>query len=435
VYELWAAFDFLMPNFLGTSAVFVKDFASPITKSQLPGASASCIANGLAKLKLLHQQVLPFILRRDKEQVLPELPATTLTVVRVPMSKLQKAIYERFSVREEAARCLDALGNVLNDPLVAQPDPQGDVLKSLLFLRLVCTHPSLVLPASNGDSYPESFYNANASGKLLALAQLLREAGICRENMSGADNDSSIFYCDDESDEEDTFSKVLGRPDRDVGTLVPINICLQKSTRKCLVFAQFTKSLDAVEEFLLKVHMPSLGYVRIDGTVDPRKRAKIVALFDSDPNVRVMLLTTRVGGLGLNLTVANMVVFLESDLNPFADIQAQDRCRRIGQTKQVDVYKLVTLDSIEESILILQEKKKQVADNVINTENSTMYSMGTDRLLDIFSLSRKEVESGDNTAKLDCDLDGLVERCTEDYKNLSVSQFTERFTNSKEIRD
>jgi TATA-binding protein-associated factor len=435
VYELWAAFDFLMPNFLGTSDVFVKDFATPITKCQLPGASASVIANGLTKLKLLHQQVLPFILRRDKEQVLPELPATTLTVVRVPMSTLQKAIYERFSAREEAAQGLDALGNVLNDPLVAQPDPQGEVLKSLLFLRLVCTHPSLVLPRSDGDSYPESFYNAHASGKLLALAQLLREAGICSENMTGADDDSSIFYCDDESDEEDTLSKVLGRPDRDVGTLVPIDMRLQKSTRKCLVFAQFTKSLDAVEEFVFKVYMPSLGYVRIDGTVDPRKRAKLVALFDSDPNVRVMLLTTRVGGLGLNLTVANMVVFLESDLNPFADIQAQDRCRRFGQTKQVDVYKLVTLDSIEESILILQEKKKQIADNVVNTENSTMYSMGTDRLLDIFSLSQKEAESGDDAAKLDYDLDGLLEKCAEDYKSLSVSQFTERFTKTKEIRD
>ena len=79
--------------------------------------------------------------------------------------------------------------------------------------------------------------------------------------------------------------------------------------------------------------MPSLRYLRLDGKVVPEERTKIVDQFNDDESIKVMLLTTRVGGLGLNLTGADTVVFLEHDWNPFSDLQAMDRVHRIGQTK------------------------------------------------------------------------------------------------------
>lgn len=432
VHELWATFDFLMPNFLGTLKSFAKNFANPIAKGQLPNASASNIADGMMKLKVLHQQVLPFILRREKSQVLPELPATTMTIVRVAMSGIQEAIYRDFCAGTEATRSLDTLGLVLENLRSRPASMSADLLKSLLFLRLLCTHPSLILTTSQRKTCPSSFFTLDASGKLLALAELLRDAGLYEDSITGADNDTSLLYCeDDEADDQDSFASVLHTPDRFVGTLdstTPKFVSsAPSSSTKCLVFGQFTKSLDAVEELLFKAHMPSLRYVRLDGTVAPDKRMKIVNAFDHDPTIRVMLLTTRVGGLGLNLTVASTVIFLESDFNPFADLQGIDRCRRIGQTKVVNVYRIITKDSIDEKILLLQENKVLVSDAIVNTDNSTMYSMGTDRLLDVFTMRDSKPEGEGATIGLNYDLDGLIERCADDYKSLSVSQFTVSF--------
>lgn len=164
VNELWATFDFLMPNFLGSSTLFAKEFAKPIASSLLPVASAASVNTGIEKLKVLHQQVLPFILRREKEQVLQELPPKTITIVRVPMSDLQSKIYAEFCTRSEVRKSLAALNAAVQG---AQSDDDGqkgeqslalgtDALKALLFLRLLCTHPFLVSPN------PEMSRTANA---------------------------------------------------------------------------------------------------------------------------------------------------------------------------------------------------------------------------------------------------------------------------------
>lgn len=369
-----------MPNFLGTSTYFVKTFASPIAKSQLPGASATCIAEGMTKLKILHQQVLPFILRREKSQVLADLPPSTLTVVRVPMSSIQKSIYRDFCARRDTSLSLKAFGKAVAEVGSATMSNQvkmgQDVLKSLLFLRLLCTHPSLVLSDSQRADVPDTWLAHTSSGKMLALAELLREAGILQDELLGVDNDTSLLYCDDDSEDQDAFEAVIETGENGVhgfGSTFAKKLGATDSVSKCLIFAQFTKSLDAVEDFLFKPHLQALRYVRLDGSIPPGKRMKLVDTFNKDQNVRVLLLTTRIGGLGLNLTAANTVIFLESDYNPFADLQAMDRCRRIGQTQVVNIYRLVSQDTIEEKILVLQEKKRKVADSVVNTNNSTMY--------------------------------------------------------------
>ena len=420
-----------MPSFLGTSSSFAKEFASPIAKSQLPGASAGCIAEAISKLKTLHQQVLPFILRREKSQVLNDLPPSTITVVKIPMSPAQKSIYIDFCARRDTLSSLKAFDKAVEDigssAQLDQVKMNKNMLKSLLFLRLLCTHPCLVLTDWQRRNVPDSWLSHTSSGKMLALAELLSEAGILKDALTGADNDESLLYCDDDSDEVDAFEAVIenqGIGLHDYGSVLANKLSALETISKCLIFAQFTRSLDAVEEFLFKPHLAALCYVRLDGTVPQGKRKSVVDSFNNDRNVRVMLLTTRIGGLGLNLTAANTVIFLESDYNPFADLQAMDRCRRIGQTQVVNIYRLVTQDTIEEKILVVQEKKRKVADAVVNTDNSTMYSMGTDRLLDIFSSRDDHNQKDLNAIKLDYDVEGLIERCSEDYASLSMKAFT-----------
>ena len=160
-----------MPNFLGSSTVFSKEYARPIAAGQLPSATAGQINDGSEKLKQLHQQVLPFILRRVKDQVLRELPPKQVTVVRAPLSSLQKQIYADFCQAEEARTSLNALEeSIKNEKISADHSLGSNVLKTLLFLRLLCTHPALVLTGGSSVDSAE-WWSLSASGKMLALIQ------------------------------------------------------------------------------------------------------------------------------------------------------------------------------------------------------------------------------------------------------------------------
>ncbi|KAI7363321.1 hypothetical protein KC336_g21596, partial [Hortaea werneckii] len=110
----------------------------------------------------------------------------------------------------------------------------------------------------------------------------------------------------------------------------------------------------------------------------------------SDPSIDCLLLTTSVGGLGLNLTGADTVIFVEHDWNPQKDLQAMDRAHRIGQKKVVNVYRLITRGTLEEKILNLQRFKMDVASTVVNQQNAGLGTMETDQILDLFNLGETD---------------------------------------------
>ena len=421
VNEVWATFDFLMPNFLGTEASFSKEFAKPIIKSQAPDASANDIDLGLDSLKILHQQVLPFILRREKMQVMKELPPKTITDVPCQLSKEQLAIYERIWKVSGTKDALEIVENELREEGDSPTNAKlgSEVLQSLLQLRLTCTHPLLYSAfASSNDSSllksdSHSLTRLDCSGKLVALNDLLRHSyGLVESEMAAADNDDTGFLLPDDDSYEALGMGNVATEQYDETE--------QRSASKCLIFAQFTQSLDIVEQYLFEPHMPSLQYLRLDGGVPTNRRQLIVDQFNSDGNIKVLLLTTKVGGLGLNLTGADTVILLEPDWNPFIDIQAQDRAHRIGQTKAVNIYRLITSNTIEEKMMELQRRKKAVSDAVVNSENSTMYSMGTEKLLDIFTF-RGATSKGDSAD--DDNLLSYLDEDTNEYASLSVDAF------------
>jgi len=303
VSEVWAVFDFLMPNFLGSSAAFSREFARPISKGQAAGANASDIALSMEKLKLLHQQVLPFILRREKEQVLKELPPKVITTIHCEMSSSQLRLYQNFCMSTKCQTSLRSFHEVLRNPSTenAVTSLGQDVLKTLLYLRLLCTHPSLVdvggVPSDNGSQ-------VESSGKLAALKELLVESGLPCQDMAAADNDTSLLYvradeCHDEGDDELAGVLYPTEPEPSYSSELSGTRC------KCLIFAQFTSSLDVVQE-MLRLHFPTVSYLRLDGKVPVSKRGSIVDSFNGSGHVKVLLLTTRIGGLGLNLTGEHM---------------------------------------------------------------------------------------------------------------------------------
>ena len=109
--------------------------------------------------------------------------------------------------------------------------------------------------------------------------------------------------------------------------------------------------INIIEEDLFKTMMPDITHLRLDGSVLLSERHGIVTKFNNDPSIDVLLLTTQIGGLGLNLTGADTVIFVEHDWNPMKDLQAMDRAHRIGQKKVVNVYRLITRGTLEEKIM------------------------------------------------------------------------------------
>lgn len=133
---------------------------------------------------------------------------------------------------------------------------------------------------------------------------------------------------------------------------------------------------------MLRRHFPALSYVRLDGNTRSRDRFRISQQFNADPTIHAMLATTRAGGLGINLTSADTVIFIEHNWNPQVDLQAMDRSHRIGQRNVLHVYRLYMVDSIEERILHIQRDKLDLVRSVITDENSAAMRLGTDGVVD-----------------------------------------------------
>lgn len=319
VLELWSLFDFLMPGFLGAEKVFQDRFAKPIAASRNSKSSSKEQEAGALAIEALHKQVLPFLLRRLKEEVLDDLPPKILQNYYCDLSDLQKKLFEDFNKKE---------GKTLAEKAsTGDKEAKQHIFQALQYMRKLCNSPALVMKeghkqyeetqrllAKQGTSLRDPIH----APKLLALRDLLVDCGI--GSTPGPENEITT---------ETNFV----------------------SPHRALIFCQMKEMLDMVQNDVLKKMLPSVQFLRMDGSVDASKRQDIVNKFNSDPSYDCLLLTTSVGGLGLNLTGADTVIFVEHDWNPQKDLQAMDRAHRIGQKKVVNVYRLITRGTLEEKIL------------------------------------------------------------------------------------
>lgn len=356
VLDLWSLFDFLMPGFLGTERQFAQRFSRPILQSRDAKSSSREQEAGVLAMESLHRQVLPFLLRRVKDDVLKDLPPKIIQDYYCELSPLQVQLYEDFA-KSRAKKTVDdsVTGAAEDEP--ANSHATAHVFQALQYLRKVCNHPKLVLNPQHPE-YGRIMASLEQGGtplsdighaaKLRSLRQLLLDCGI---GTAAQPEQESVVHA-----------------------------------HRALIFCQLKGMLDIVEKDLLLAHMSSVSYLRLDGSVAPGQRQALVQRFNADPSIDVLLLTTQVGGLGLNLTGADTVIFVEHDWNPMKDLQAMDRAHRIGQKKVVNVYRLITRGTLEEKIMGLQKFKLTIANTVITQENSSLNTMGTDQLLDLFTL-------------------------------------------------
>ncbi|KAF9229431.1 hypothetical protein BS17DRAFT_723199 [Gyrodon lividus] len=143
---------------------------------------------------------------------------------------------------------------------------------------------------------------------------------------------------------------------------------LKAGDHRVLIYFQMTRMMDLMEEYLI---YRQYKYLRLDGSSKLEDRRDMVMDWQTRPDIFVFLLSTRAGGLGINLTAADTVVFYDHDWNPSNDAQAMDRAHRLGQTRQVTVYRLITKGTIDERIIQLARVKKDVQDIVVGNKNFT----------------------------------------------------------------
>lgn len=139
---------------------------------------------------------------------------------------------------------------------------------------------------------------------------------------------------------------------------------LKSEGHRALIFTQMTKMLDVLEAF---INLYGYTYVRLDGSTQPEERQILMQRFNTNPKIFLFILSTRSGGVGINLVGADTVIFYDSDWNPAMDQQAQDRCHRIGQTREVHIYRLISERTIEENILKKANQKRALDDLVIQS--------------------------------------------------------------------
>ncbi|KAG6258027.1 hypothetical protein E4U24_003513 [Claviceps purpurea] len=199
---------------------------------------------------------------------------------------------------------------------------------------------------------------------------------------------------------------------------------LFQNGHKVLLFSQFKTQLDILEDYARELR----GWLvcRIDGSVAQDDRRQQIQDFNTDPNYNLFLLSTRAGGQGINLASADTVILFDSDFNPQQDLQAQDRCHRIGQTRPVIVYRLATRGTVEETLLMSADAKRRLEKLVI--KKGGFKSMGqklenTKERLDAEMLRALLLRDGlvyqtsgdDNCILSDADLDVLCDRSDEAY--------------------
>ncbi|KAJ0503173.1 putative DNA helicase chromatin remodeling SNF2 family [Helianthus annuus] len=161
-------------------------------------------------------------------------------------------------------------------------------------------------------------------------------------------------------------------PDRrliqfDCGKLQELAVLLRRlksEGHRALIFTQMTKMLDVLEAF---INIYGYTYMRLDGSTQPEERQTLMQRFNTNPKYFLFILSTRSGGVGINLVGADTVIFYDSDWNPAMDQQAQDRCHRIGQTREVHIYRLISESTIEENILKKAKQKRALDDLVIQS--------------------------------------------------------------------
>lgn len=316
----------------------------------------------------LHAVLKPFLLRRLKSDVEKALLPKQETKLYVGLTSMQRQLYTKILLKD-----VDLLNSTSNKT------DRVRLLNILMQLKKCCNHPYLFDGVEPGPPYTTDKHLVENCGKMIILDKLLKR--------------------------------------------------LKEQGSRVLIFSQMTKVLDILEDYCL---WKEYEYCRLDGNTSHEDRQNSINLYNAPGSTKfIYMLSTRAGGLGINLATADIVILYDSDWNPQADLQAMDRAHRIGQTKQVKVFRLITDNTVEERIIDRAEMKLRL-DHVVIQQGRLVDSnnkLDKDQMLNMIRHGANYVFSSKESDITDRDIDEILAegaKRTEEIKskleNLGESQ-------------
>ncbi|KAJ2483937.1 DNA repair protein rhp26 [Coemansia sp. RSA 2131] len=378
--ELWSLFDFIFPGRLGTLPVFTNQFAVPITTGGFANATQLQVRAAYQCACVLRDLIDPYLLRRLKADVARDLPKKTEHVVFCRLTRMQRSAYLGFLQSNDMERILGGRLQMLFGVDVA---------------RKICDHPDLLLlstMASASAMHRQSSYIAHNSGAA---------------NNSGSDSDVDV--------DRDALPPDYGDYQKS-GKMTIVRALLdmwKPQGHKVLIFSQTRQMLDIIERMVSQ--MPNTQYRRMDGTTPIQNRTALVDEFNTNKDVFVFLLTTKVGGLGINLTGADRVILYSPDWNPSSDMQARERAWRLGQQRNVAIYRLMTAGTIEEKIYNRQIYKQFLSSKILD-DPAQKRVFQSHSMQDLFSLADFDESETGNVQKR------VVAHGSAEYEDVSENE-------------
>ncbi|RDB17334.1 hypothetical protein Hypma_001783 [Hypsizygus marmoreus] len=394
VEELYSLIKFLRIKPLNIWDTFNTQIAKPVKSGK--GANRA-----MKRLQVVLKQIM---LRRRKDQtlngkVLIELPKRTVNIISCPFDSAEGAFYSALENKMES----------MIEKLMGQSKGKSayiGVLLLLLRLRQACNHPVLV-----SQDYGKDLDAVDPKAKKTTndddgddLAAAFNQLGVTR-NCQVCTTELRPDNTDREMDSHCIDCAPLARQAKQAGSSRPssakIRMVLKllkeidersKGEEKTIIFSQFTKMLDLIEPFL---RVQGVEYVRYDGSMDAKAREAALEVIKKIRSVHVILISFKAGSTGLNLTACNNVILVDLWWNPALEDQAFDRAHRFGQTRDVNIFKLKIDDTVEDRILTLQEKKRELARAALSGDKIKDMRLGMDDLLALFRPGGKDDDEED----------------------------------------
>jgi len=317
--ELWSMLNFVLPNIFKSAKTFDEWFNTPFANTGGQDKMELTEEEQILVIRRLHKVLRPFLLRRLKKDVEKDLPDKTEKVIKCKFSALQSRLYKQMVTHQKI---------MVSDGKGGKTGARG-LSNMIMQLRKLCNHPFVF------DEVENQMNPTNTSNDLL-----WRTAG-----------------------KFELLDRVLPK--------------YKATGHRVLMFFQMTAIMDIMEDFL---RFRGIQYLRLDGTTKSEDRSDLLRDFNRpDSPYFMFLLSTRAGGLGLNLQTADTVIIYDSDWNPHQDLQAQDRAHRIGQKNEVRILRLISSASVEEKILERARFKLDMDGKVIQAGRFDNKSSETDR--------------------------------------------------------
>ncbi|XP_014227290.1 lymphoid-specific helicase-like isoform X2 [Trichogramma pretiosum] len=439
--ELWSLLNFLLPDIFSDLAVFESWFDARKVQDQAGKQELLEREQKNHVLSMLREILQPFMLRRLKEDVCPDIPPIKEVVIYTPLTAIQLDIYSSIIKRDYASLTKKEEKSLIVD--VDGVRPKRKCTQKIDFSSYFFKHPhdkdSLIPPSKSGSDQSQ-IVNSHTLNMVKMPGENLDENIDEWNKYTNVTEENVDYLIHLTLNDVMMYRHVVNHPylihhplndcglpvvDENVikksGKLLVLDAMLKKLKargHKVLLFSNFKMVLDIIEDYL---SLTDYDYCRLDGNVKFDDRKDQINRFQSDPNCFLFMLTTRSGSVGLNLAAADTVIIYDSDWNPQCDLQAMARCHRIGQKKPVVVYRMCCKGTVDEMIIKRANAKRFLEKAVISKENILANpEQGLKVLKEMLEQDAFTIADYKNQVYTDAELDELLDRSDMVFQSIKT---------------